>query len=140
MSNNLNLFGKIISGKLEINNKETYKHWLSQCKEGSNIVIKLRNQEDFHSNRQLRLIYHEFRELSNLLGYTVEEIKMLLKLQFGLCFTNTIEGVELNICKSISDMTRVEISDFIQKIDLWSTNNFNYPLLNNEDIQFLKTI
>lgn len=139
MSNDLNLFGKIINSKLEIINKESYKQWLSRCEEGSDIVIKIRNQKNFYSNRQLRLIYGEFRQISDFLGYSVEEVKTMLKMQMGYCYTHEIESQPITICKSISDFSKIELSDFIQKVDIWATKTLNLPLLTYDDIQFLKT-
>jgi hypothetical protein len=62
-----------------------------------------------------------------------------MKLKYGLCFSHNVEGTDITVCKSISDMKKGEISEFIQFIDLWSSKTLNHPILKNEDIQFLKS-
>lgn len=136
----INLYGKIHNGKLELNNREALNQWCSNLKEGEDIVVKFNVSKTYKSTRQLRLLYHCFRELSAKLGYGIEEIKMLMKLRAGLCFVHTIEGEEISVCKSISDMTKRELSEFVEFVDIWSTTTLNHPLLKSEDIKFLKDV
>lgn len=140
MNTELNLFAKIKDGKLEISYKDSYNNWLRTCKEGDDIIIKFRNQKNYYSNRQLRLIYHQFRELSIHLGYSVEDIKTMLKIKFGYCYTATVEGQEITNCKSISDFDRKELSEFIVAIHEWAQRTLDFPLLKYEDLKFLKNV
>lgn len=140
MPERLNLFGKIKDQKLDIFNKEALKQWIGQCNEGDDIVIKFVNQKDYKSLRQIKLVYHCFREISDKTGYTVEEVKMLMKMKQGYCFSHTLEEIEITDCKSLSEFSIKEMSDFIVKVDIWSSQTLNHPLLNNDDIRFLKNI
>lgn len=136
----LNLFGKIKEGKLEIFNRQSLNQWLANCNEEDDIVIKFVNQKDYKSLRQLKLAYHCFREISDKTGYEVSEVKMMMKMKQGFCQSHVIDGIEITDCKSISEFSKREMSDFITKMDLWSCQNLNHPLLNSDDIKFLKSL
>lgn len=138
MQNQINLYGKKLNGKLEIVNKDALTQWISNLSEGEDVVIKFNVSKSYKSLRQLRLVYSMFRTLSDRLGYTVEEVKTLMKIQQGLCGSSTIEGEDIHFCKSISDMSKQELSEFITKIDIWASQRLSEKLLNDEDIQFLK--
>lgn len=134
----INLYGKVKSGKIEFGNKEVLNQWIRTLNEGDHIVAKFNISRNYKSTRQLRLLYHCFRELSSKLGYEVEEIKVMMKLKAGLCFSHNIEGQDVTVCKSISDFTKVQLSEFVEFIDKWSSESLNFPLLTYEDIKFLK--
>lgn len=134
----INLFGKIKEGKLEILNKETYIQWVKQCKEGEDIVIKLRNQKDYWSTRQLRLIYAEFRQISQHMGHSLLDVKTMMKMYNGYCWTHELDGKDITECKSISQFNRKELTIFIEQIDRWAWDNLGIKLLNSDDISFLE--
>lgn len=136
----INLYAKKIGGKLEYSNKEILKQWVDNLPDGEDIIVKFNISRSYKSNRQLRLAYACFRAISDKLGYTVEEIKGLVKLQQGLCACSKIEGEDVHFCKSMADMTKKELSDFISKMDIWASKTLNMKLLTNEDINFLNNI
>lgn len=136
----LNLYAKKINGKLEISNKEAYNPWVRSLQDNEDIVIKLNIAKDYKSNRQLRLTYACFRILSDRLGYTVEEIKGLMKLHQGLSACSMIEGKEVHFSKSLADMSKKELSEFIETMDRWSYQTLNVKLLSNDDIVFLNEV
>ncbi len=137
MNDGINLFGKIVDKKLELNNKVALLEWIKNQPEGSDIVVKVRNQDQYYTQRQLRLLYREFREISHHTGYTVEEVKTMLKMHCGLCYVHTIELKEITMCKSISDLYKKEISNLIEQTDIWASQRLGMKLLSNEDLQFL---
>jgi len=134
----INLYAKKINNKLQVSNKEALIQWLKNLPEGEDIVIKFNVSKSYKSNRQIRLLYSCFRSIANHTGQSVEDIKLILKLKAGLCFSHTIEQEDITVCKSISDFSKSEISNFIQFANEWSINNLNLPLLTYDDIQFLK--
>lgn len=136
---NLNLYAKVVNKKLDIRNKQALNQWISLLDENDDIVIKFRRQKDMKSVRQLRLLYKCLRSISAHTGHDVEDIKIMMKLKKGLCFSHIIENKEITVCKSISDFSIKELSEFIQFIDHWSTTTLNLPLLTSEDISFLKS-
>lgn len=138
MNDGINLFGKILNGKLELNNRTALAEWIRSQPENSDIVVKVRNQDEYFTQRQLRLIYGMFREISQHTGYTVEEVKTMLKMHAGHCYVYTIENKDVTQCKSISDFTRRELSAFIETINTWAGQRLGMGLLNNDDLQFLK--
>ncbi len=134
----LNLYAKVENKSLKINNRESLEQWIKSLNEGDDIVIKLNVEKHYKTSRQIRLIYSCFRKLSKHLGYSVEEIKTLMKFKFGICATTTIEGEDVTICKSLSDFSKKELTEFIEFVDNYSCQQLNYPLLNNNDKSFLK--
>lgn len=133
----VNLYGRIVNGKLEVPNKEGLSDWIKYLEEGDDIVIKFNRSKDYKTVRQLRLVYKLFRELSAKLGYSVSEIKGLMKIEQGLCAESTIEGKQISFCKSIGEMTKKELSTFIENVDIWAFQRLGLKLLSNEDIHFL---
>lgn len=134
----LNIYGEILDKKVKIYNRELIDKWSESLKEGEKIVIKFNVSSEYKSERQLRLIYHEFRQISNHTGYTIDEVKLMLKIKAGLFFSAKIEEKDITVCKSISDMTIKQLSEFIEFTDRWSTQTLSLPLLTADDINFLK--
>jgi hypothetical protein len=136
--NQFNSYATKIGSKLELSNKEALIQWIKNLPEGENLVVKFNISKFYKSNRQIRLLYSCFRAIANHTGQSVEDIKLILKLKAGLCFSHTIEGENVTVCKSISDFSKQEISDFIQFINEWSISNLNLTLLTSGDIIFLQ--
>lgn len=135
----INLYGTIQGGKLILANRDSLDKWVKTLLEGENLVIKFNVSKSYKSNRQLRLIYAMLRDLSKRLGYSVEEVKTLMKMYQGLCACSKINGEDVHFCKSIADMDKREISTFITDINEWSIINLDHKLLTYEDLQFLKS-
>jgi len=67
---------------------------------------------------QLRKLHKCIRELANYTGESFEDMKLLVKMQSGLCF-----GSE---CKSFSDCSKTELSNAIKAtIDIGDVVGFN---------------
>lgn len=126
--------------KLKILNKPTLDYWIDSLKEEETVEISLIRDEDLRTIRQIRLLYKCFRTISEHTGHSVEDVKIMMKLKFGMCHSHTIEGIEITVCDSISDLTKKEINKFIEDIDIWSSQTLNCPLITHEDINFLKNI
>jgi hypothetical protein len=137
MQKEFNLFGTIREGKLEIQNKEKLLIWAKGQPEGSSIVVKFKNQDNYYSHRQLRLLYFEFRKIAEHLGYSVEDVKTIMKMKNGFCYSHALEGQEVTTCRSISDFNRKELSKFIMDINIWANQNLGLELLTYEDLNFL---
>lgn len=136
--NQINIFGKIQDNKLVINNKSSLNSWLKNQKEGDDIVLRFTNQKDYHSIRQNRLIYKQFRIIAKEIGSTVEEVKTLIKYEFGLCHEVVVQDRTINICKSIADLSKKELSELIQNVDIWANQNLGLEILTFDDKQFIK--
>lgn len=138
MKDQINIFGKIENGKLIISNRDSISDWIKLQNEGDTIVLRYTNQKDYRSVRQIRLLYKQFREIAKFTGSTVEDIKLMLKYHFGLCYSTKIEGNEITVCKSISDLKKSEISELIEQIDIWSIQTLSLPILTQDDKNFLQ--
>jgi O-phosphoseryl-tRNA(Cys) synthetase len=138
MSNQVNAFCKIENKKLKITNKEVINEWLKNQSEGDDIVLRFTNQKDFRSTRQIRLLYKLFREMSKFTGETVENIKLLMKHHLGMCYNHTIQGETITVCKSISDLTKAEINEMIEQVDIYANQTLGLQILNFDDKKFLK--
>ena len=139
MNSQFNRYGKKVNGKIEFHDEIAFNHWVANLEEGSDIVAKYNDSKHYKTNRQVRLAYLCFRKIAAHTGYSVSEVKIRAKYHQGLCFSHIIEGREIADCKSISDMTKKEISEFIINMDLWCTQELGLHLLENDDIQFLKS-
>ena len=137
--NQFNLFGEKKDGKLQFNNIESLKRWINNMEEGEKIVAKFNISKYYKSERQLRMVYGCFRTIMEKTGYTLEEVKFMIKKDQGICALHEIQGETVFFCKSLSDFTKTEINDFILRMDMWSIKNLDLPLLNYEDKQFLKS-
>lgn len=135
-----NIYGQKLNGKLEFNNKDQLKRWIDGLNEGDHVVAKFNTQEGYKSFRQVRLCYACLRSIMDKTGHSLEEVKYLMKKYQGLCAHHIIEGENIVFCKSISDFTKAELSDFILKMDIWSSEHLSHPLLNFEEKQFVKNI
>lgn len=137
MSDKCNLFGEIKSRKLIISNKEVLDQWLQQAKDGK-VAIKIVSEENFHSVRQLRLLYKIFREMAKASGASVEDMKLLIKYEMGFCHSTKVNNKDITICKSISDLSKTEISQFIEFGDIYASQNLGLNILTGDDKIFLK--
>jgi hypothetical protein len=133
----MEMYGRIKNSKIVLDNKEALKYWTSNLEEGDDVLVTFQAIKDARSLRQLKLVYSCLRAISDHTGYTVEDTKMLVKMHQGLCAESTIEGKQIYFCRSLGDMTRKELSEFIVKMNDWASLNLQLNLLNFEDIKFL---
>lgn len=112
-----NFFSNLIKkdGKLEhsIKARETiYNKFVEGLPEGTKVEIFVSVIGPKGSNAQIAKIYVMLRELANELGYSIEEIKLIIKRKTGLCFNR--DGQEY--CKSFGDCDKSELNAVIQNI------------------------
>lgn len=136
----MQIYSKIKNGKLDFNNPVDYKQWLKTTEEGDDVLVTFELLKDSKTLQQLRLTYLLFREISSHTGYTVSEVKTLIKIEQGLCGVHTIQGKEVTFCKSLSEFNKKELSEFIIKMDRWANLTLDLKLLSFNDIEFLKNI
>ena len=89
-----------------------YKNFLKKIPEGANIEIFVSiSTETKGSNAQLARIHAMIRELANDIGYTFEEVKLMVKRNTGLCFNKDNQ----EYCKSFADCDKTELNLVIQE-------------------------
>tara|TARA_R100000656_G_scaffold96074_1_gene69771 strand:+ start:336 stop:722 length:387 start_codon:yes stop_codon:yes gene_type:complete len=112
-----NFFSNLIKkdGKLEhtIKAREAiYNKFIDGLPEGSKVEIFASVVGPKGSNAQIAKIYVMLRELANEIGYSLEEIKLIVKRKSGLCFNR--DGQEY--CKSFGECDKDELHSIIQNI------------------------
>ena len=112
-----NFFSNLIKkdGKLKhgIKAKETiYNKFVDNLPEGSKVEVFYSVSGPKGSNAQIAKIYVMLRELANEIGYSLEEMKLIVKRKSGLCFNRD----EQEYCKSFGECDKDELSSVIQNI------------------------
>jgi len=112
-----NFFSNLVkkNGKLEhsIKTKETiYNKFVDSLPEGTKLEIFVSVSGPKGSNAQIAKIYVMLRELAAEIGYSFEEMKLIIKRKTGLCFNKN--GQEY--CKSFGDCDKIELNSVIQNI------------------------
>jgi len=112
-----NFFSNLIKkdGKLEhtIKARETiYNKFVDSLPEGTKIEIFVSVTGPKGSNAQIAKIYVMLRELAAEIGYSLEEMKLIVKRKSGLCFNR--DGQEY--CKSFGECDKSELNAVIQNI------------------------
>ena len=90
MKNNIFVKAKKQDGEIKYPVKAQgtrYENFLKDIPDGANIEIFVSiSTESKGSNAQLARVHAMIRELANDLGYTFEEVKLMVKRHTGLCF------------------------------------------------------
>jgi len=112
-----NFFSNLIKkdGELKhtIKARETiYNKFVDSLPEGTKVEIFVSVTGPKGSNAQIAKIYVMLRELAGEIGYSLEEMKLIVKRKSGLCFNR--DGQEY--CKSFGDCDKTELNSVIQNI------------------------
>lgn len=113
MANNIHLELTVKDGRLQFSNdglKAKYNNFLNNIPEGSKVELFISVCNDKGSDTQLARLHAMIRELSSGLGYTFDEMKLIIKKHSGLSFT---ENDEIKY-KSFANCTKDELSLAIQ--------------------------
>ena len=92
-------------------NKTRVKSFLSNLKDGTKLEIFISASDSKGSNAQLARLHAMIREIANDLGYTFEEVKLIVKRGVGLCFMRDKQ----EYCKSFADCDAAELNLAIQE-------------------------
>ena len=101
------------NGKLEYNIKtqeKRYDQFVEDLPEGTKVELFVSASSEKGTNAQLARVHVMIRELASTLGYTFEEVKLLIKRKAGLCVVKN--GTEY--CKSFADCDKEELNLVIQ--------------------------
>lgn len=125
---------KVKDGELIISRKSDYKEFLSELegKECSVSISKQRTERSISQNRYLHALFTIYRDELNKLGnhFTSEQVKELCKAKFATIdvvneATGEIIGQRI---KGTSEMTKTELSEFVEQIIIWSASMFGIIL------------
>lgn len=89
-----------------------YNKFVDSLPEGTKLEIFVSVSGPKGSNAQIAKIYVMLRELAAEIGYSFEEMKLIIKRKTGLCFNKN--GQEY--CKSFGDCDKIELNSVIQNI------------------------
>jgi len=115
MKDNLFVNAVIKDGDLHFSIKAMgtkYKKFLEQFPDDTRLEIFIGANNYKGSIAQLARIHAMIREIANEIGYTFEEMKLIVKRQAGLCITK--DGTEY--CKSFGKCDKMELNLVIQTL------------------------
>ena len=92
--------------------QKVYNKFVKDLPEGSKVEVFYSVSGPKGSNAQLAKVYVMLRELAAEIGYSLEEMKLIVKRKSGLCFNR--DGQEY--CKSFGECDKQEMSTVIQTI------------------------
>jgi hypothetical protein len=104
---------KVVDGTL-VHSKPEYKIKYELFKkslpEGAEIELYAEEVDADGNLAQLAKIHAMIKELSKHTGFSVSEMKMVVKDKAGLCLARTKAGKEYFLCKSFGDCSKEELS------------------------------
>lgn len=113
MKSNILIRGEVKQGAIvypvSINEKRL-KNFLKDAPDGTKVEMFISVSDEKATNAQLARIHAMIRQLAADLGYTFEEVKLLVKRQAGLCSIMN----EISECKSFAHCDREELNLAIQ--------------------------
>ena len=124
-------FGKIINGKLILNNERSFKDKLIEF-EGKEVEIRIKVRTNNRSKEQNSLYWKWINILSNETGFQVEEMHELVKYKFLQRNVVNNDGVEEVILKSTTTLTVSEFNKFMNDVLYWSNDTLNINLPSND--------
>lgn len=86
----------------------------NSLEEGAVIEFFAEEVDDDGTIAQLRKVHSMIDEIASHTGYTVSEVKLLVKEQAGLCMSREKEGKEYFLCRSFGDCDKLQLSNAIQ--------------------------
>jgi len=113
-------------GKLSYFNgkdKLLYKLFIEKIKDGEEIEIFICKKGHKASPAQIAKAHASIRELAGELGFTFEDMKLVIKERAGLCYEVEDEGHKKVICKSFADCSNVEMSLAIEACNQIAADN-----------------
>ena len=124
-------YGKIINGKLTLNNERSFKDKLIEF-EGKEVEIRIKVRTNNRSKEQNSLYWKWINILSNETGFQVEEMHELVKYKFLQRNVVNNDGVEEVILKSTTTLTVSEFNKFMNDVLYWSNDTLNINLPSND--------
>tara|TARA_Y100000389_G_C17463006_1_gene523231 strand:+ start:534 stop:917 length:384 start_codon:yes stop_codon:yes gene_type:complete len=114
MKNNIFLKVSVKDGELHFPakiQKTRFDSFLKDIPDDTKLEMFISFSTGKGSNAQLARLHAMIRELANDLGYTFEEVKLLIKRQTGLCFMRD----KKEYCKSFADCDKEDLNLCIQE-------------------------
>ena len=114
MKDNIFLKLSVKDGELDFPakiNKTRLNTFLKSLPNGTRLEMFISASDDNGTNAQLARLHAMIREIANDLGYTFQEVKLMVKRETGLCFMKN----RTEYCKSFADCDKSELNLAIQE-------------------------
>lgn len=101
------------NGQLEmvgLTRSKQYEVFVSNIPDGQMVDCFYELQQDDGTIPQLAKLHVMMKHLANHLGYSVEDMKLLVKDKAGLCLARELSGKEYFLAKSFGECSREELS------------------------------
>ena len=106
-----------------------YKTFKDTIKEDQIVEMSLELIDNSGSIAQIRKIHKLFRIISEHSGYTVEEVKLLVKEECGFAYNKIIDNKYYVIpIKSIADMSKDELIKLIECTIMFASNHYQLTI------------
>lgn len=103
--------------------KLLYDLFIDKIKEGEEVEIFVCRKGLKATPAQIAKVHASIREISYELGFSFEDMKLIVKEKAGLCYEVEDEGKKRVICKSFADCSLPEISLAIEACNQVAANN-----------------
>lgn len=108
------------NSKLGYSNKRDmllYNLFLDKIEEGEEVEIFICKKGRKGSPAQIAKIHASIRELAGELGFSFEDMKLVIKERAGLCYEVEDEATKKAVCKSFGDCSIMELTLAIEAIN-----------------------
>jgi len=85
-------------------------------------VIEVKQVRDKRSNQQNKYLHLVLTDMGNSLGYSLDEIKTLVKRHCGLAYKKG----EYMFLRSTADLDKKEFGEFVANMQRWAAESFDY--------------
>jgi len=107
---------------------QEYLAKLSTAEKG---MVEIKQKRKTRSNPQNRLFYAYVSELANYTGFTIEEMKSIIKRENGLVYERNGE----RFLKSSAGLDTSEFAKFIDRVQSWAARKIGYTLPDPEEYE-----
>lgn len=103
--------------------KLLYDLFIDKIKEGEEVEIFICRKGLKASPAQIAKVHASIRELAGELGFSFDDMKLVIKEKSGLCYEVEDEGKKRVVCKSFGDASKEEITLAIEACNQVAADN-----------------
>jgi hypothetical protein len=116
--------GKVVSGKLVFNDKDTFDLWLGQF-EGKEVEVTAQQRRDARSIQQNKYLWGiVYEAVADTTGFEPEEVHDIFKRKF-LSYSKPYKGKSYRFTKSTTELNSLQFSEYIEKIKMFSAKELS---------------
>lgn len=97
-------------GYVDKKDKLLYQLFLDKLKDGQEVEVYFSIKGSKANASQIAKVHASIREISSELGFSFEDMKLIVKEKAGLCFEVVDDEDKRVVCKSFADCSYTEIS------------------------------